>query len=93
MHSKVIRRKDNVNIVFMLLTLTLELTHNKYFIPTNKYMNMDIKKLRGYDKDYENGYCPLGYEYVEGHTNFNGTYTSSYCRKIPKIRGSRNKGY
>ena len=39
-----------------------------------------------YDPNYENGYCPYGFIYVEGHVMSDGTRVDSYCRKLPKHR-------
>ena len=41
--------------------------------------------LRRYSKDYEQGRCPMGYEFVEGYTS-QGVWHDSYCRKIKKVR-------
>ncbi len=41
--------------------------------------------LRRYSKDYEQGRCPYGYEYVSGYTS-HGVWHDSYCRKIRKVR-------
>ena len=39
-----------------------------------------------YNLNYENGRCPLGYEYVESHYSA-GTHVRAYCRKF------RNRKY
>ena len=41
--------------------------------------------FRRYSKDYEQGRCPLGYEFVSGYSS-HGVWHDSYCRKIPKVR-------
>jgi len=43
--------------------------------------------FKKYDKDYEGGRCPYGYEFVNAHKQGN-TMVDSYCRKIPKKRFS-----
>ena len=40
--------------------------------------------MKKYDLQYEGGKCPMGYEYVEGYTNFSGRWVEGYCRKLPK---------
>lgn len=41
--------------------------------------------FKRYSKDYEQGRCPLGYEYVAGYYS-QGTWHESYCRKLRKLR-------
>lgn len=39
--------------------------------------------LKKYSISYENGKCPVGYEFVNGYFE-RGTWVNSYCRKIRK---------
>lgn len=40
-----------------------------------------------YSPDYENGKCPLGFEYVDAYyDSINRRHVQSYCRKIKKFR-------
>ena len=40
-----------------------------------------------YSPDYENGRCPLGFEYVDAYyDSINRRHVRSYCRKIKKFR-------
>ena len=41
--------------------------------------------FRRYSKEYEQGRCPMGYEYVSGYSS-HGVWHDSYCRKIRKLR-------
>ena len=41
--------------------------------------------FKKYSKDYEQGRCPMGYEYVAGYYS-QGVWHDSYCRKIRKVR-------
>jgi hypothetical protein len=41
--------------------------------------------MKRYSASYENGKCPMGYEFVEGYTS-RGIWHDSYCRKIKKLR-------
>ena len=48
-----------------------------------------MKLKRGYDLNYQNGFCPYGYEYVNGYTNTStGESVQAYCRKLKKYRFS-----
>lgn len=42
--------------------------------------------MRKYSMNYENGKCPIGYEFVDGYTDRYGKWHDSYCRKIRKYR-------
>ncbi len=35
---------------------------------------------------YEDGKCPIGYEYVSGYMTMEGKWGDAHCRKIPKLR-------
>ena len=50
-----------------------------------KSIRREMSMLRRYSKDYEQGRCPYGYEYVSGYTS-HGVWHDSYCRKIRKVR-------
>lgn len=42
--------------------------------------------FKRYSKDYEEGRCPMGYEFVSGYTDSHSVWHDSYCRKIKKVR-------
>ena len=46
---------------------------------------MKILVFKKYSETYEEGRCPLGYEYVESYRDRSGTFHRSYCRKIKKV--------
>ena len=41
--------------------------------------------FKRYSKEYEQGRCPYGYEFVAGYSS-HGVWHDSYCRKIRKLR-------
>ena len=41
--------------------------------------------MKKYSMDYEDGRCPMGYEFVESHTR-GGIRIPAFCRKIPVHR-------
>lgn len=43
--------------------------------------------FKHYSESYEGGRCAMGYEYVEGYSDRNGTYHKSYCRRIKRTWG------
>ena len=42
--------------------------------------------LRKYDKGYEQGRCPYGFEFISGYNDSHSVWNDSYCRKIRKVR-------
>ena len=42
--------------------------------------------FKRYRTDYENGRCPMGYEFVSGYNDSHMTWHDSYCRKIKKVK-------
>ena len=43
--------------------------------------------MKKYSPDYENGKCPLGFEFISGYyDSANRRHVQSYCRKIRKFR-------
>ena len=42
--------------------------------------------LRKYDKGYEDGKCPYGFEYVAGYNDSHMVWHESYCRKVKKVK-------
>jgi len=45
--------------------------------------------FKKYDKDYEGGRCPMGFEYIEADCQGN-QWINGYCRKLPKHRFGGN---
>ncbi len=46
-----------------------------------------MKLKNDYSANYENGRCPLGFEYVNAYyDSINRRHVDSYCRKIKKFR-------
>ena len=46
-----------------------------------------VKMQTRYRRDYEDGKCPMGYEYVNGYMTMEGKWVQSHCRELRK----RNK--
>ncbi|MHB1901747.1 MAG: hypothetical protein ACYCSO_06735 [Cuniculiplasma sp.] len=44
-----------------------------------------MKKKEKYDINYEQGRCPYGFMWVDGHMR-EGTYVPGFCRRIKKKR-------
>lgn len=49
--------------------------------------------MRKFDPHYEDGKCPIGFEYINAYTDFRGHYHHAYCRKLqrPRIDKLREK--
>ena len=40
--------------------------------------------MRKYRMDYEEGRCPVGFEYIASYMTMEGKWVDSYCRKLPR---------
>ena len=46
-----------------------------------------MKPRKGYDLNYQGGFCPYGYEYVNGYINTaTGENVQAYSRRLKKYR-------
>lgn len=43
--------------------------------------------MKKYRMDYEEGRCPVGFEYIAGYMTLEGKWVDSYCRKLPRRKG------
>ena len=39
-------------------------------------------KMSKYSLNYEDGKCPMGYEYVSGYMTMEGKWVDAHCRKL-----------
>ena len=43
-------------------------------------------KMSKYSLTYEDGKCPLGYEYVSGYMTMEGKWVDAHCRKLRRLK-------